>query len=228
MALIALICVAGCKSPLDFGSDFEATGLTYAEYASEMGTHYVDPVGGSDIDVRIFCTRDTSDFWLKATVEPADFDALVQSHRWHNRLAEPPDAGIPVDWPSPQVAKPTWWQPPTATPQTKVIVCETRDRQKSGGEYWQYDAQSQTLWVFDWYQQWGEFGPDRPKPEQPAWLDSLKPGDTIIDIERETRTSIGAVAACGWSDVFCPAKNPRAPGPKRRSKTIVEIWRLGV
>ena len=163
ISLSLLFCVAGCSSALDFGSDVERTNLTYAEYAREMGTHYVDPVGGSDVDVRLFCTRDTSDFWLRVSMSPSSFDALVQSHPWHNRLPQTQRIGIPEDWPTAFASTPDWWQLPPQTATTEIIVCESRDKVKPSGAYWQYDEPSQTLWVFDWYHQWGQFGEESQK-----------------------------------------------------------------
>lgn len=156
VVLSVFACVPGCSSTMDFDCDVEYSNLTYGNYANKIGTHYVDPVGGSDICVRLFCTKDTSDYWLKVSMSPSNFNALLQSHRWYNRLPEISKVGIPADWPTPYASIPDWWQLPRQTASTKIMVCENRDEEKPGGEYWQYDEVSQTLWVFDWYHQWAK------------------------------------------------------------------------
>jgi hypothetical protein len=171
---IFLFLVSLCGCAPDFGGDTEYTSLTYRQYVRKVGVNWFDPRGASEINYRLYSTRDSYDSWWRLTIARTDFDN--QLGQMDEDMEDPGYASynservgpvrktasnvpaVPTNWPAPCDTPPTWWKRPgngqhLACTRWELQVDDTVYDGRSKGWYWLYDIQSETLWIWHWNHQ---------------------------------------------------------------------------
>lgn len=168
-------CICGCIQGSPFYEEREGLGLSNLEYTSH---HVSGPgyPGASAIDTmykNFGITTGRTDRWTKVAIPKSDYENLwsneakfvrTEGHRavqtadgaQLDRL-QANEALLPSQWGSSPFRRPAWWRLPQAPTQVEITAWEWSDAESEtdtayadSGEYWLYDMERETLWIWFW------------------------------------------------------------------------------
>lgn len=156
--LCLLLAIAGCTSPLDFGSDTESKALTYSSYVANGGDAWFDPIGASDIYHRCFSTRDGYDAWWRFSIAESNLEQLIATIATDNEGPSDPEWAVKDEYPAvwqPDDSPPAWWSRDGGVNVKSIYWCyDAGEAERHHGWYFLYDTRSQMLYCWHWNHQW--------------------------------------------------------------------------
>ena len=163
---VFLLCatITGVRGFGIWGAELHGKNLSYSQYQRRFGEGCADPKGATHIWACQRTERDSEDFFLKATLSRQDFRDFV-SRQSKSIQAEAYGGAAPAEAPSyaPDPGSrgshaPPWWSQ-NEFKASEVVGWRMRPADYDGGVqawYWAFNPATNTVWVWEYYHQWGD------------------------------------------------------------------------